>query len=67
MKKKVFFTKSKVELMGVKNLLESEGIECFEVDNLDSSYAGLFGHYELKVDYNDVQRAEEIIHQFQSN
>lgn len=53
--------------MGVKNLLESEGIECFEVDNLDSSYAGLFGHYELKVDDNDVQRAEEIIHQFQSN
>lgn len=64
--KKVFFTKSKVEMMGVKNLLESEGIEYFEVDNSDTSYAGLFGHYELLVEEKDEEKAKRLIDQFQS-
>lgn len=65
-KKKVFFTKSNVEIMGVKNLLESEGIEYFELDNSDTSYAGLFGHYELLVREEDEQRAKKLIDEFQS-
>lgn len=64
---KVFVTKSKIELMGIKNLLNSEGIECFEVDTMDSAYAGIFGQYELKVAQNDVEKANEIIDKFQKN
>lgn len=66
MTEKVFFTKSKVELMGVKNLLASDGIEFLEINNLDSAYAGIFGDYELSVDEKDVEKAREIIKQFQS-
>ncbi len=67
MDKRVFYTKSKVELMGVKNLLESQGIKCYEVDKVDSSYGGVFGNYELMVDENDEEKAKEIIEQFESN
>lgn len=66
MTEKVFVTKSKVELMGVKNLLDSEGIDNFEINKMDSSYAGAFGHYELSVEEHDVEKAKEIIDQFQS-
>ncbi|GAA0754760.1 putative signal transducing protein [Psychroflexus lacisalsi] len=66
MKTKVYTTKSKVQLMGIKNLLDSEGIECLELDNSDSSYAGLFGHYELLVKESDEEKAKELISQFQS-
>ncbi|MBZ9628963.1 DUF2007 domain-containing protein [Psychroflexus sp. CAK57W] len=66
MDKRVFYTKSKVELMGVKNLLESQGIKCYEVDKVDSSYAGVFGNYELMVDESDEEKAKEIIDQFES-
>lgn len=52
--------------MGIKNLLDSEGIECFELDNSDSSYAGLFGHYELLVKERDEEKAKELISKFQS-
>ncbi|WP_019039410.1 DUF2007 domain-containing protein [Psychroflexus tropicus] len=66
MKERIFSTKSKVELMGVKNLLGSEGIDSFEINNVDSAYAGAFGYYELKVNVDDVERAREIIERFQS-
>ena len=59
MRVRVFVTKSKVELMGIKNLLNSEGIETFEIDNLDPGFAGVFGEYELKVNETDEDRAKD--------
>lgn len=67
MDKKVFYTKSKIEMMGVKNLLESQGIKCYEMDKVDSSYAGIFGNYELMVDESNEEKAKEIISEFESN
>ncbi|MBZ9651579.1 putative signal transducing protein [Psychroflexus montanilacus] len=66
MTKKILITKSKVELMGIKNLLDSEGIENFEINNVDPGFAGVFGDYELKVNEKDFEKAREIIKQFQS-
>jgi hypothetical protein len=67
MDKNVYSTKSKVLLMGVKNLLESENIPCFEVNKLDSSYAGAFGNYQLMVEEKDEERAKELIQNFESD
>lgn len=67
MDKKVYYTKSKVEFMGVKNLLESEGIKCYEVDKVDSSYGGVFGDYQLMVDESDEEKAKALIEKFESN
>lgn len=66
MDKKVYYTKSKVEMMGVKNLLESEGIACWEVDKVDSSYGGVFGDYQLMVDESDEEKAKALIEKFES-
>jgi hypothetical protein len=65
MELKIFTTTSKVELMGVKNLLMSEDIDCFEKDKMDSSYAGIFGQYELFISENNEDKAKEIIEEFQ--
>jgi len=65
MELKIFTTTSKVELMGVKNLLMSEDIDCFEKDKMDSSYAGIFGQYELFISENNEDMAKEIIEEFQ--
>lgn len=54
-------------MMGVKNLLESQGIKCYEMDKVDSSYAGIFGNYELMVDESNEEKAKEIISEFESN
>jgi hypothetical protein len=51
--------------MGVKNLLMSEDIDCFEKDKMDSSYAGIFGQYELFISENNEDKAKEIIEEFQ--
>jgi hypothetical protein len=66
MRTRIFVTKSKVELMGIKNLLDSEGIENFETNNIDPGFAGVFGDYELKVNEEDEEKAQTIIDQFLS-
>ena len=66
MNKKVYSTKSKVLLMGVKNLLDSENISSFEVNKLDSSYAGAFGDYQLMVNDKDEEQAKLLIEEFES-
>jgi len=64
---KIFTTTSKVELMGIKNLLMSEDIDYFEKDKMDSSYAGIFGQYELFVSENNEDKAKAIIEKFQKS
>ncbi|EMY81185.1 DUF2007 domain-containing protein [Psychroflexus gondwanensis] len=64
---KIFTTTSKVELMGIKNLLMSEDIDYFEKDKMDSSYAGAFGQYELFVSENNEDKARAIIEKFQES
>lgn len=58
---KVFTTKSEVKMMGVKNLLDSHNIDYFDLNKSDSSYAGLFGQYELSVNSEDEVKAKLII------
>lgn len=62
--KKIFSGTSPVEIMGVKNLLESEGIECFEINKSDSSYVGLLGEIELYVNESQVEKALTVLETF---
>ncbi|WP_372643741.1 DUF2007 domain-containing protein [Ancylomarina sp.] len=64
--KKIFSGISPVVIMGVKNLLESEGIECFEINKSDSSYVGLLGEIELYVDESQVEKAQNVLKTFKS-
>ncbi len=64
--KRIFSGTSPVEIMGVKNLLESEGIECFEINKSDSSYVGLLGEIELYVNESQVEKALGVLETFKS-
>jgi len=64
--KRIFSGTSPVEIMGVKNLLESEGIECFEMNKSDSSYVGLLGEIEIYVDESQVEKALSVLSTFKS-
>lgn len=64
--KRIFSSKSPVEIMGVKNLLESEGIECFEINKADSSYVGLFGEIEIYVEESQAEKALTVLETYKS-
>lgn len=61
MLEKVFTTKSKIESMGIKHLLEEEGIELQYIDKTDRSYPGLFGYIEISVDESHKEKALSLI------
>ena len=64
--KRIFSGTSPVEIMGVKNLLESEGIECFVINKSDSSYVGILGEIEIYVDESQVEKALSVLSSFKS-
>ena len=64
--KRIFSGTSPVEIMGLKNLLESEGIECFEINKSDSSYVGLLGEIEIYVDESQVEKALTVLKTFKT-
>lgn len=61
MLEKVFTTQSKIESMGIKHLLEEEGIKLQYIDKTDRSYPGLFGYIEIRVDEADKEKALSLI------
>jgi len=52
---------SKVRIMEIKNLLESEGITYHEVDKMDTAYAGIFGEIQLYVSEADAEKAQRLV------
>ncbi len=64
--KRIYSGTSRLEVMGVKNLLESESIECFEINKSDSSYVGLLGEIEIYVHESQVEKALSLLSTFKS-
>ncbi|MFA8433702.1 MAG: DUF2007 domain-containing protein [Marinifilaceae bacterium] len=60
-KTRIYSGSAPIEIMGIKNLLETEGIECFELNKSDSSYAGLLDNIELYVDETQVEKALAVL------
>ena len=47
--------------MEIKNILESEGIEYYEMNKLDSSYTGILGELQLYVSEADSEKAQQLL------
>lgn len=60
---KIYSDTSQIRVMEVKNLLENEGIDYYEVNKLDSSYSGILGEIQLYVSEADSEKALEVVNQ----
>lgn len=58
---RIYSGTSQVRLMEIKNILDGEGIEYYEMNKLDSSYAGVFGELQLYVSDADAEKAQELL------
>lgn len=58
---KIYSGTSQVRIMEIKNLLESEDIKYYEMNKMDSSYAGIFGEIQLYVAEADAAKAQQVI------
>ena len=58
---KIYSGNSQVKVMEIKNILESEGIEYYEMNKLDSSYTGILGELQLYVSAADSQKAQQLL------
>lgn len=57
----IFSGTSQVEALGIKNRLNEEGISFFEINKMDSSYAGILGKIEVYVKAEDETKARAIL------
>ena len=58
---KIYSGTSQVKLMEIKNILDSEGITYYEMNKLDSSYAGILGELQLYVSESDATKAQRLL------
>lgn len=58
---KIYSGRSQVRAMEIKNLLQSIGVKYYEINKLDSAYAGILGELELYVDEADADKARDVI------
>lgn len=58
---KIYSGTSQIRAMEIKNILESEGIEYYELNKLDSSYTGILGELQLYVSEADSEKAQELL------
>ena len=58
---KIYSGTSQVRVMEIKNILETEGIEYYEINKLDSSYTGILGELQLYVSEADAQKAQQLL------
>lgn len=58
---KIYSGTSQVKMMEIKNMLENEGIEYFEMNKLDSSYTGILGELQLYVSELDFEKVKELL------
>ena len=63
---KIYSGTSQVRFMEVKNLLESEGIEYYEINKLDSSYTGILGELQLYVSEADSEKTQLLLESIQN-
>ncbi|MEO5789149.1 MAG: DUF2007 domain-containing protein [Gelidibacter sp.] len=58
---KIYSGTSQIRAMEIKNILESEGIEYYELNKLDSSYTGILGELQLYVSEADSEKAQQLM------
>ncbi|MGR7813364.1 putative signal transducing protein [Lacinutrix undariae] len=57
----IFSGTSQVEALGIKNRLNEEGISFFEINKMDSSYAGVIGEIEIYVNTEDETKTLAVL------
>ncbi len=61
-KEKVYSSDSQIQAMNAKNILDEAGINYFEINKMDTAYAGILGgNIELHVEANDVEKALQLL------
>jgi hypothetical protein len=60
-RKKIYTSDSRIQIMDAKHLLDETGINYFEINKMDSSYAGAFGNIELHVEETDAEKAIKVL------
>lgn len=63
---KIYSGTSQVRVMEIKNILESEGIEFYEINKLDSSYTGILGELQLYISEVDASKARQLLENIQN-
>lgn len=63
---KVFSSNDRIEIIEVKNLLDEANIVSFEVNKMDSAYAGAFGDIEIYVNEADSEKALKALAELKS-
>lgn len=58
---KIYSGTSHVKAMGIKNILESEGIEFHAIDRSDTAYSGLLGEIEIYINASEEAKAAALI------
>ena len=58
---KIYSGTSQIRVMEIKNILESENIEFYEINKLDSSYTGILGEINLFVDAVNAEKAKRLV------
>jgi len=61
-KQKIYTSDSQIQAMDAKHILDEAGINYFEINKMDSSYAGILGgSIELHVAEEDAEKAVELL------
>lgn len=61
-RQKIYSSDSQIQAMNAKNILDEAGINYFEINKMDTAYAGILGgNIELHVEANDVEKANELL------
>ena len=66
-RKKIFTSNSQIEIMTIKNLLETNDISYFELNKSDSSYVGIFDEIQIFVEPEHEEKATALIENHANN
>lgn len=58
---KIYSSTSQVEVMGIKNILESADINYQELSKQDSSYPWIYGEVQIYVSEADAEKAKQLV------
>ncbi len=61
-RQKIYTSDSQIQIMDAKHILDEAGINYFEINKMDTSYAGILGgSIELHVEEADVEKALKLL------
>ena len=61
-RKKIYTSDSQIQIMDAKHILDQANINYFEINKMDTAYAGILGgKIELHVEESDAQKAVELL------